>query len=47
VLAWKIAPEDNDTESSLVQDCVECREVMVADVRKSVLAFVEKFNENF
>jgi hypothetical protein len=47
VLAWKIAPDDNDTESSLVQDCVECREVMVADVRKSVLAFVEKFNENF
>ena len=47
VLAWKIAPDDNDAESSLVQDCVECREVMVADVRKSVLAFVEKFNENF
>lgn len=47
VLAWKIAPEDNDTESSLVQDCVECRKVMVVDVRKSVSAFVEKFNENF
>ena len=47
VLAWKIAPEDEDTEASLVQDCVECRKVMVADVRKSVLAFVEKFNVNF
>ncbi len=55
VLAWKRAPssspprDDNSggIAAGRVKDCVECRKVLVADVRKSVLGFVEKFNENF
>ena len=50
VLAWKRAPsQDDDSGGSAgrVGDCVECRKVLVTDVRRSVLGFVEKFNENF
>ena len=48
VLAWKIAPsQDDDDVGRVVGDCVECRKVLVTDVRKSVLGFVEKFNANF
>mmetsp|Transcript_2071 Transcript_2071/g.3576 ORF Transcript_2071/g.3576 Transcript_2071/m.3576 type:complete len:235 (+) Transcript_2071:495-1199(+) len=31
----------------LAQDAIECRKLLVQDVRKSVLQFVEKFNANF
>ncbi|KAL3772210.1 hypothetical protein ACHAW5_009357 [Stephanodiscus triporus] len=52
VLAWKRAPSspsrnDDIGASITAQDCVECRRVLITDVRKSVLGFVEKFNANF
>jgi hypothetical protein len=54
VLAWKKAPsssslpqDDDIVMSNMERDCIECRKALVADVRKSVLGFVEKFNENF
>eukprot|EP00571_Detonula_confervacea_P013003 CAMPEP_0172307430 /NCGR_PEP_ID=MMETSP1058-20130122/8295_1 /TAXON_ID=83371 /ORGANISM="Detonula confervacea, Strain CCMP 353" /LENGTH=560 /DNA_ID=CAMNT_0013019597 /DNA_START=12 /DNA_END=1694 /DNA_ORIENTATION=+ len=46
VIAWK-TPPPADSGVSVMQDCVECRKVLVADVRKSVLRFVEKFNATF
>lgn len=51
ILAWKQAPTHPDDSigdgQNVVQDCVECRKMLVQDVRKSVLRFVEKFNANF
>ena len=48
VLVWKRAPSQDDNDvGRVVGDCVECRKVLVTDIRKSVLGFVEKFNANF
>lgn len=52
VLAWKTFPNASSSEDggdgvNVMQDCVECRKMLVADVRKSVLRFVEKFNATF
>jgi hypothetical protein len=54
VLAWKKSPsssslpqDDDIGMSSRERDCIECRKALVTDVRKSVLGFVDKFNENF
>jgi tetratricopeptide (TPR) repeat protein len=42
VLKWKKRPE-----GELVGDAEVCRDVLVGEVRKSVLRFVERFNANF
>ena len=49
IFAWKKAPSANndETNENIVQDAIECRNMLVTDVRKSVLRFVEKFNSNF
>ena len=49
---WTVAPKNDEdgTEkggASRVEDVVECRSMLVADVHKAVLRFVEKFNANF
>ena len=46
---WKTGPKAPDGESGFhtTADCVECRKLLVSDIRKSVLSFVEKFNANF
>ncbi|KAL7527689.1 hypothetical protein ACHAXR_003458 [Thalassiosira sp. AJA248-18] len=52
VYAWTKAPsaaneDDADASTHVVQDAIECRKMLVQDVRKSVLRFVEKFNTTF
>merc|ERR1711862_68395 len=48
ICAWNQAPQNSDNEGdSVVTDAVECRKVLVSDVRKSVLKFVEQFNSQF
>lgn len=47
VMAWKKAPSAGKDVIHVVQDAVECQKVLVQDVRKGVLQFVEKFNTNF
>lgn len=47
VLVWKKAPVDNNEGGIKVVDVEECRRMLVGDVRKSVLRYVEKFNANF
>ncbi len=50
VMAWTKAPVaggEGDQRRHVVQDTVECRKLLVQDVRKSVLQFVEKFNAKF
>lgn len=46
---WKTGPKAPDGESGFhtTADCVECRKMLVSDIRKRVLSFVEKFNANF
>ena len=45
--AWIQAPNSNNEGDSVVTDAVECRKLLVSDVRKSVLKFVEQFNSQF
>lgn len=45
--AWKQAPHSDNDGGSVMIDAVECRKVLVSDVRKSVLKFVEQFNSQF
>merc|ERR1712087_71361 len=45
--AWNQAPNSNNEGDSVVTDAVECRKLLVSDVRKSVLKFVEQFNSQF
>lgn len=49
IMAWKSGPNPPEGDSGVftAQDCMECRKLMVSDVRKSVLTFVQKFNANF
>lgn len=48
VLGWKKVPAGGEgAQGVLRQDAVECRTMLVQDVRKSVLRFVEKFNADF
>jgi len=54
IFAWKKAPpnpsEGDDAGTKLLHaalDCTECRKILVQDVRRSILKFVEKFNKNF
>jgi len=53
IMGWKKAPaavdggEGDRPQRHLAQDAIECRKLLVQDVRKSVLQFVEKFNANF
>ena len=45
--AWNQAPNSDNEGDSVVSDAVECRKLLVSDVRKSVLKFVEQFNSQF
>ena len=51
VLAWKTGPTPSDNGSAnqdtTTKDCIDCRKMLVSDVTKSVLRFVEKFNATF
>mmetsp|Transcript_34840 Transcript_34840/g.73500 ORF Transcript_34840/g.73500 Transcript_34840/m.73500 type:complete len:583 (+) Transcript_34840:1271-3019(+) len=57
IFGWKKAPasaaaaaaeeEGEHRRAMVVQDVTECRKMLVQDVRKSVLKFVETFNANF
>lgn len=45
--AWNQAPNSDNEGGRVVSDAVECRKLLVSDVRKSVLKFVEQFNSQF
>ena len=51
VLAWKTGPTPSDNGSAnqdtTTKDCIDFRKMLVSDVTKSVLRFVEKFNATF
>lgn len=49
ILAWKTGPtpSDNGSQDTTTKDCIDCRKMLVSDVTKSVLRFVEKFNATF
>ena len=44
-VGWKKAPREGN--GVCVRDVEECRNMLLQDVRKSVLRFVEQFNANF
>jgi len=44
ISGWKKAPSGENVNT---EDAVACRNLLVQDVRRSVLRFVEKFNANF
>lgn len=47
ILSWKKVPSEEGGNVHAVKDVTECRKLLVHDVRKAVLQFVEKFNTNF
>ena len=44
ISAWKKTPSE---EGANLEDAVACQNLLVQDVRRSVLRFVQKFNANF